>query len=113
MKEDPDARNPLRAFTVPARVLVVVSILFGGVVFCFSIDNDFFPPGFYPIIVLWLPGIGAALGLFCVGCLGFWLSGVTVWKEPVNGSDTPDENACPTTDDPNPDNGRTNRRSGA
>jgi hypothetical protein len=79
MKEDADAKNPLRAFTLPGRVLVVVSILFGGVVFCFSIDNDLFPPGFYPLIVLWLPGIGAALGLFCVGMRG--LSRVlVVWR---------------------------------
>jgi hypothetical protein len=93
MSSESDAKNPLRAFTQPARVLVVISMLFGGVVFYLSVDRQIFSPGFYPLVVLLLPGFGGALALFCVGCIAFRLLGIKVWAAPVTDCRASDEEA--------------------
>jgi hypothetical protein len=93
MSSESDAKNPLRAFTQSGRVLVVVSMIFGGVVFYVSIDREFFLPGFYPLIVLLLPGLGGALALFCLGCIVYRLLGIRVWATPAVESGAPTEEA--------------------
>ena len=87
MSTDPEERNPLRALTMPARVLAVISMTFGLLVVCLAIDQSLFPDGIYPLLVLLLPGIGGALALFCAGCVVYWLCGIRVWRLPEDGSE--------------------------
>jgi Ni,Fe-hydrogenase I cytochrome b subunit len=84
MSSESDAKNPLRAFTHAGRVLVVISMIFGGVIFYLSVEHEFFSAGFYSLLVLLLPGFGGALALFCVGCVAYKLLGVKVWAVPVD-----------------------------
>ncbi len=79
-------KDPLRAFTLPGRILVAVSVIFCLLGFYVTIDRDFFSPGFYPLIVLLLPGFGGALALFCVGCIVYKMFGITVWATSADDS---------------------------
>ena len=94
MSKESESKNTLRAFAQPACLLVIISMIFGGVVVYFAIDRDFFPTGFYPIIVLMLPGFGGGLALFCVGCIAIRLLGIRVWAVPASnpGARQPDSN---------------------
>jgi hypothetical protein len=98
MSADHEDRNPLRALTKPARVLAVICIMFGLLVFWLAMEQDIFPDGFYPLIVLMLPGIGGALALFLAGCVVFWLCGIPVWRLPEETSEAPDSDAESPTD---------------
>ena len=82
MNENHENRNPLRSFSYPARVLIVACVPLMLVGFYFSIENEVFPSGSYPLIVLLLPGIGIALTLFIVGCVAFKILRIPILRPP-------------------------------
>ena len=82
MQENHESNNPPLSFSYPARILVVVCLLLmlGG--FYLAIENEVFPSGFYPLIVLLVPGMGMALVVFTLGCIAFKVFGVPVFRSP-------------------------------
>lgn len=77
----PPRQDPLRMFTKPGRGLLVGSIMTMPAGIYVTIEGGFFPPGAYPLVVLILPALGAALGLFIVGCFLFRCLGWRVLRE--------------------------------
>lgn len=74
--------HPLGVFTKQGRGLVVGSIVTLPAGIYVTIEGEFFPPGAYPLVVLILPALGAALALFIVGCLLFRVLGWRVLRDP-------------------------------
>ncbi len=78
----PPREDPLRMFTKQGRGLLVGSIMTLPAGIYVTMEGEFFPPGAYPLVVLILPALGAALGLFIVGCLLFRALGWRVLRDP-------------------------------
>jgi hypothetical protein len=90
MNDAPSPRDPLRAFTLAGRLLVIATILVASGVFYWFVMfiNDNLPSGRYPVAFLLIPVVIGAAVFFLVVSLILRLVGVRVWKTSNNNDHT-------------------------
>ncbi len=77
-------KNPLEAFTLPGRLLVIASIIVAGGILYWNITyiTDYFPSGSYPFAFLLIPSVIGAFVFFGIGSLILHFSGVRIRRIP-------------------------------
>jgi hypothetical protein len=82
MNQEPRPKDPLRAFTLVGRLLVLVTLLLGGGLFAWIVlyAKDRMPDGGYPIAFILIPVVIGAAIFFVLAELFLRLFGIRVWS---------------------------------